>query len=65
MAKTSPAAFIAQVRAEASKVTWPTRKETALTTAMVILLSTIAAIFFFFVDWLLRIGVGFIIDINL
>lgn len=65
MAKTSPAAFIAQVRSEASKVTWPTRKETALTTAMVILMSTVAAIFFFFVDWLLRIGVGLIIDINL
>lgn len=65
MAKTSPTQFIAQVRSEASKVTWPTRKETALTTAMVILLSTVAAIFFFFVDWLLRIGVGFITNINL
>jgi preprotein translocase subunit SecE len=35
MAKTSPAQFIRQVRQEVSKVTWPTRKETGITTAMV------------------------------
>lgn len=57
MAKTSPTQFIAEVRQESSKVVWPTRKETALTTVMVLLLSTIAAIFFFLIDSLLNFGI--------
>lgn len=61
MAKTSPAKFIAEVRSETSKVVWPTRKETALTTVMVFLLSTVAAIFFFMVDLLLNYGVQAVI----
>ncbi|MCI4664140.1 MAG: preprotein translocase subunit SecE [Neomegalonema sp.] len=56
MAKISPAAFVSQVRAEASKVVWPTRKETVLTTIMVLILSSIAAIFFFMIDILLNYG---------
>jgi preprotein translocase subunit SecE len=50
MAKTSPAQFIREVRQEASKVTWPTRKETGITTAMVFIMVVLAALFFFFVD---------------
>jgi preprotein translocase subunit SecE len=50
MAKTSPAQFIREVRQEANKVTWPSRKETGITTAMVFLMVVLAAIFFFFVD---------------
>jgi preprotein translocase subunit SecE len=50
MAKTSPAQFIREVRQEANKVTWPTRKETGITTAMVFLMVVLAALFFFFVD---------------
>ncbi len=50
MAKTSPIDFIQQVRQEVSRVTWPTRKETAVTTAMVFLMVFIAAVFFFVVD---------------
>lgn len=50
MAKTSPAQFIREVRQEASKVTWPTRKETGITTAMVFLMVIVASIFFFLVD---------------
>ena len=50
MARTSPAQFIREVRQEASKVTWPTRKETAVTTAMVFMMVVAAAIFFFLVD---------------
>ena len=38
MAKTSPFEFLQQVRAEAAKVTWPTRKETLVTTGMVFLM---------------------------
>ena len=50
MAKTSPAQFIREVRQEANKVTWPTRKETGITTAMVFLMVVLAALFFFLVD---------------
>jgi len=50
MAKTSPAQFIREVRQEANKVTWPTRKETGITTAMVFVMVVLAALFFFLVD---------------
>jgi preprotein translocase subunit SecE len=50
MAKTSPTQFIREVRQEASKVTWPTRKETGVTTAMVLVMVVLAALFFFLVD---------------
>ncbi len=50
MAKTNPAAFIKQVRQETSKVTWPTRKETMITTGMVFVFVFIAALFFLVVD---------------
>ena len=51
--KVSPGEFIRQGRQEAAKVTWPTRKETLITTAMVFTMSILAAIFFFVVDWAL------------
>ena len=50
MAKTSPGEFIRQVRAETAKVHWPTRKETIATAIMVLIMTTILAIFFFGVD---------------
>jgi preprotein translocase subunit SecE len=53
MAKTSPGQFIQQVRQETRKVTWPTRKETAVTTGMVFLMVILAALFFFLVDQIL------------
>jgi len=56
MARTNPAQFISQVRAEVSKVVWPTRREVTMTTIMVFLLATFAAIFFFFVDLGIRSG---------
>jgi preprotein translocase subunit SecE len=57
MAKTSAAEFVQQVRQELSRVTWPTRKETAVTTAMVFVMVFIAAAFFFVVDQVLSYGV--------
>jgi preprotein translocase subunit SecE len=51
--KTSPGEFIREVRQEIAKVTWPTRKETLITTGMVFAMSIAAAIFFFMVDWVL------------
>lgn len=50
MAKTSPAQFVRQVRQEASKVTWPTRKETGVATLMVFIMVVIMAVFFLAVD---------------
>jgi preprotein translocase subunit SecE len=57
MAKTSAAEFVQQVRQELSRVTWPTRRETLVTTGMVFLMVFIAAVFFFVVDQVLSWGV--------
>ncbi|PRX28046.1 preprotein translocase subunit SecE [Meinhardsimonia xiamenensis] len=56
MARTNPLQFIQQVRAEVSKITWPTRREVLLTTAMVFVMATLTAIFFFLVDLVIRTG---------
>ncbi len=56
MAKANPFQFIQQVRSEVSKVVWPTRRETLLTTAMVFTMAFFAAIFFFLVDLVIRFG---------
>jgi preprotein translocase subunit SecE len=50
MAKPNPIEFFRQVRQEVSRVTWPTRKETMVTTAMVFVMVIVAAVFFFLVD---------------
>jgi preprotein translocase subunit SecE len=50
VAKVSPGEFIRQVRAETSKVYWPTRKETVATAIMVVILSLVLAFFFFALD---------------
>jgi len=50
MAKTTATEFIQQVRQEVARVTWPSRKETMVTTAMVFVMVFIAAAFFFLVD---------------
>lgn len=57
MAKTSPTQFIREVRQETAKVTWPSRKETTISTVMVFLMVFIAAIFFLVVDQILAWGV--------
>ena len=52
-----PAKFVREVRAEVARVTWPTRKETLVTTGLVFLMVTLAAVFFFVVDQVIGIGV--------
>ena len=59
----NPAQFVAQVRSEAAKVVWPTRKEAGLTTMMVFVLALLAAIFFFFVDLILKFGIDIILNL--
>ena len=61
----NPAQFVAQVRAEAAKVVWPTRKEAGLTTLMVFIMATLVAIFFFLVDQVMAIGVDMLLNVNL
>ena len=52
-----PAKFVREVRTEISRVTWPTRKETMVTTGLVVAMASIAAIFFFVVDQVIGLGV--------
>lgn len=64
MAKVSPIEFFRQVRQETVKVTWPSRKETLITTAMVFVMGLVAALFFFVVDTILRFGVQTILGLG-
>ena len=64
MAKTNAAEFIQQVRQEMARVTWPTRKETLVTTAMVFVMVFIAAAFFFVVDQALSYGVRLVFGLG-
>ncbi len=64
MAKISPAEFVRQVRQETSKVTWPSRKETMVTTAMVFVMVVLAAIFFFLADMVLASGIRLILGVG-
>jgi preprotein translocase subunit SecE len=64
MPKVSPFKFLQEVRAEAQKVTWPTRKETTVTTIMVFVMVTIASLFFLLADQVMRVTVSFLLGIN-
>ncbi|HVH80785.1 MAG TPA: preprotein translocase subunit SecE [Stellaceae bacterium] len=64
MARLNAAEFFQQVRQEASRVTWPSRKETMVTTAMVFLMVFVAAAFFFIVDQVMSYGVRFIFGVG-
>ena len=57
MAKVNPGQFMREVRQEVSKVTWPSRKETMISTVMVFIMVFLAAIFFFVIDQILAFGV--------
>jgi preprotein translocase subunit SecE len=50
VAKTTPLEFIRQVRAETAKVVWPTRRETVMTGVMVVIMTTMLAVFFLAID---------------
>jgi len=61
MAKVSPGEFVQQVRQEFSKITWPTRKETTVTTAMVFVMVILAAVFFLLADLIIGRVVGLVL----
>ncbi|MDH3970312.1 MAG: preprotein translocase subunit SecE [Rhodospirillales bacterium] len=64
MAKINPGQYIREVRQEVAKVTWPTRKETMVTTAMVFVMVFLAAMFFLLVDMGLSRIVKFILGLG-
>lgn len=60
--RVGPFTFLAQVRAEARKVTWTSRKETIAATIMVLIMVVIAAIFFYLADAILQLVVRFVTE---
>lgn len=63
VAKVTPGEYVNQVRAEARKVVWPTMKETRVTAIMVLIMTTILALFFFGVDSALSAIVQFLLGL--
>lgn len=63
MATTNPVQFIQQVRGEVTKIVWPSRRETLITSAMVLVMASVTALFFFFVDWIIRSGLQFVLTV--
>jgi preprotein translocase subunit SecE len=64
MARTSPAKFIQEVRQETSKVTWPSRRETVTTTAMVFLMVVVVSIFLSAIDWIIANGLRLVLGVG-
>jgi preprotein translocase subunit SecE len=60
---TNPFNFAQQVRAEAAKITWPSRRETVTTTIMVFIMAALFATFFFLIDSLVSVGLRLILTI--
>ena len=61
---TNPFTFLQQVRTETSKVTWPSRRETVISTIMVVAFAFLAAIFFFAADQIMAFAVELILGIG-
>ena len=59
--KTNPIAFLQQVRSETLKVTWPSRRETMISTIMVFVMVFLAAVFFFAADQLMGWLIGLVL----
>ena len=64
MANVSPAQFVRQVRQEISRVSWANRRDTGLATLTVLIMATIAAIFFLLVDFVLSNVVQFVLGLG-
>ena len=59
-----PLKFAREVRTEVTKVTWPSRKETLVTTGLVFAMVALAAMFFFLVDQFIGIGIRVLFGMN-
>ena len=62
--KSNPFAFLQQVRSETSKVTWPSRRETMISTLMVLAMVFFAALFFFGADQLIGWLLSFVLSVG-
>lgn len=60
----SPFKFLQEVRSETAKVTWPTRRETVITTIMVFIMVAVSSVFFFVADQIIRVLVAFLLGIK-
>ena len=60
----NPFEFLQEVRTEVAKVTWPSRRETLITTAMVFVMAILAALFFLAADQILSRSVAFILRLG-
>jgi preprotein translocase subunit SecE len=60
----SPFKFLQEVRDETNKVTWPTRRETMITTAMVFVMVFLAAMFFLVADQVMRLFITVVLGIG-
>lgn len=60
--KTNPLAFLQQVRSETSKITWPSRRETMISTVMVLIMVVFASLFFFAADQLIGWILGYVLN---
>ena len=63
VAKTTPIEFFRQVQAETRKVVWPTRRETIMTGVMVMIMTTLLAVFFFVIDTIFEALVKFLLSL--
>ena len=63
MAKGNIFKFLQEVRNETEKVTWPTRRETAITTAMVFVMVAVASILFLVADQIIRVAITYILGV--
>jgi preprotein translocase subunit SecE len=64
MAKLSPFKFLQEVRAETEKVTWPSRRETIITTIMVFVMVAVASVLFLVADQIIRLAITFVLGIG-
>jgi len=61
---TSPFKFLQEVRSETEKVTWPTRRETLITTGMVFVMVAVSSVFFLLADQVIRMLVTLVLGIG-
>ncbi|MFT8244605.1 preprotein translocase subunit SecE [Roseomonas sp. BN140053] len=58
MASLNPVQFFREVRQEVGRVAWPSRKETLITTGLVLALSALAAVFFLATDKIIQLAMS-------
>ncbi len=64
MAKVGPFEYLQQVRAETAKVVWPSRRETFVTTIMVVVMAVFASVFFLLADQVFSKIIGYILTLG-